>query len=121
MPCLVIHGRDDIVAAPKHGAKLARRLRAPFLLLDGAHFVFREQATVVNGVLENMLQGASFVQAAAQSAPGSQMHVPIAALVAELQAWQGRRAEGGKERHAGAISVESPAAGLLQSRHVASA
>ncbi|KFM27447.1 Epoxide hydrolase 4 [Auxenochlorella protothecoides] len=121
MPCLVIHGRDDIVAAPRHGAKLARRLRAPFLLLDGAHFVFREQATVVNGVLQNLLQGASFVQAAAASAPGSQTHVPTAALVAELEAWRVQQGRGPKERHAGVSSVASSADSLLHPRHVSSA
>lgn len=56
IPCLVIHGRDDIIAAPKYGQRLAARLHCPFLLLSGAHFVFRESAPLVNGIIRSLLQ-----------------------------------------------------------------
>lgn len=77
IPCLVIHGRDDIIAAPRHGQRLAARLHCPFLLLDGAHFVFRESAALVNGLLRSLLQEETPLSQALQRATGQ---TPAAAL-----------------------------------------
>lgn len=91
VPCLVVHGRHDIVALPKHGARLARRLRAPFLLLEGAHFVFREEALAVNAALREVLHAGSAGVAAA-AAPGPTVasrtpHLSWAAMLAVLKPW----------------------------------
>lgn len=47
----VLHGSDDIIARPRYGLRLARRLQAPCIVLEGGHFVFREQAAAVNHLL----------------------------------------------------------------------
>ncbi len=46
-PIKVIHGTGDILAAPRHAARLAARLRCPLVLLEGAHFITRDCATEV--------------------------------------------------------------------------
>lgn len=40
-PIKVIHGAGDILAHPKHAAKMAALLEAPFIMLEGAHFIPR--------------------------------------------------------------------------------
>lgn len=51
-PVCFIHGRHDIVATPKFGEQQAKRLAAPFMLLDAGHFVPREQAQEVRAARE---------------------------------------------------------------------
>lgn len=46
-PIKVIHGTGDILAAPRHAARLAARLRCPLVLLEGAHFITRDCAAEV--------------------------------------------------------------------------
>lgn len=42
-PRLCIHGRQDIVAAPSRGRKVADEIAATLVLLEGAHFLPRER------------------------------------------------------------------------------
>lgn len=42
-PRLCIHGRQDIVAAPSRGAKVAEEIAATLVVLEGAHFIPRER------------------------------------------------------------------------------
>lgn len=44
-PILVLHGREDVIALPRFGRRLARRLGAPCVELSGGHFIAREQAS----------------------------------------------------------------------------
>ncbi|GFR52361.1 hypothetical protein Agub_g14919 [Astrephomene gubernaculifera] len=47
-PIKLIHGSEDIVAAPRHAARLAARLGAPLVLLPGgAHFIPRDCAAEI--------------------------------------------------------------------------
>ena len=49
-PILVIHGAEDILAAPRHAARLARRLGAPLVMIGhSAHFTPRDAAKEVRG------------------------------------------------------------------------
>lgn len=48
-PVRVVHGAHDLLAMPRYGAALARRLHAPLALLAGAHFIVRECAEQVGG------------------------------------------------------------------------
>lgn len=50
-PIKVIHGTGDILAAPRHAARLAARLRCPLVLLEGAHFITRDCAAEINDEL----------------------------------------------------------------------
>ncbi|KAG2433623.1 hypothetical protein HYH02_012552 [Chlamydomonas schloesseri] len=51
-PILVIHGAEDILAAPRHAAALARRLGAPLVMIDhSAHFTPRDAAAEVTDEL----------------------------------------------------------------------
>ena len=59
-PVLVLHGRQDIIALPRYGEKLAARLQAPFVALEGGHFVMREQAAAVNHLLRGAVLGEGF-------------------------------------------------------------
>ncbi|GAB4816031.1 hypothetical protein N2152v2_003077 [Parachlorella kessleri] len=54
-PILIIHGRQDVLALPKYGEKLAARLQAPCVMLEGGHFVIREQAAAVNALLRSVI------------------------------------------------------------------
>ncbi|KAL3134650.1 hypothetical protein ABBQ32_007659 [Trebouxia sp. C0010 RCD-2024] len=54
-PMMVIHGRYDILAAPKHGETLAARLECPCMRLEGAHFVTRECGPEINLLLNHMV------------------------------------------------------------------
>ena len=56
-PLLVIHGRHDQLASPKNAEKLAKRLRAPCILLEGAHFIVRECAGQINMLLAGLVFG----------------------------------------------------------------
>lgn len=56
-PVAVIHGRHDTLAEPRFGAQLAARLGAPFVLLDGAHFIVRECATHLNFIIRSIVFG----------------------------------------------------------------
>lgn len=97
VPCLVVHGRHDIVALPKHGARLARRLCAPFLLLEGAHFVFREEAVAVNAALREVLRaGAAGPGAAPAPTVASRTpHLSWPAMLGVLKPWLAGRHEAG--------------------------
>ncbi|KAG2427102.1 hypothetical protein HXX76_012613 [Chlamydomonas incerta] len=51
-PILVIHGAEDILAAPRHAARLARRLGAPLVMIGhSAHFTPRDAAAEVTDEL----------------------------------------------------------------------
>lgn len=54
-PMMVIHGRYDLLAAPKYGEQLATRLECPCMMLDGAHFVTRECGPEINLLLNHMV------------------------------------------------------------------
>ena len=56
-PLLVIHGRHDIVTPHVCGANLAIALKCPFVLLEGAHFLTRDQAPAVNQLLAGIVFG----------------------------------------------------------------
>lgn len=47
-PVTVIHGRHDLLAMPKYAARLAERLGARLVLMDGGHFVPRKCAAEVS-------------------------------------------------------------------------
>jgi len=83
VPILFIHGRHDIVAAPALAARLAARMRAPLMLLDGAHFVTRECAGEVNALL--LAQLAGLLRPAAH-AHGGALDSPPAAAAAYVPA-----------------------------------
>eukprot|EP01023_Acetabularia_acetabulum_P017838 TRINITY_DN18976_c0_g1_i1.p1 TRINITY_DN18976_c0_g1~~TRINITY_DN18976_c0_g1_i1.p1 ORF type:complete len:279 (-),score=38.02 TRINITY_DN18976_c0_g1_i1:27-863(-) len=51
----VIHGRHDLVASPSNAEKLARKLAASSVMLEGAHFIPRECADEVNLQLLKMI------------------------------------------------------------------
>lgn len=51
IPTMVVHGRHDILAMPHCGEKLARRLEAPCVMLEGAHMLCRERGPEVNLLL----------------------------------------------------------------------
>lgn len=53
LPVLVVHGRNDLLAAPARGAALARRLGAAYVELEGAHFVTRERGPEVTALLRH--------------------------------------------------------------------
>lgn len=56
-PVAVIHGRHDLLAAPEHGEALAKRLHAPLIMLEGAHFIVRECAGQINMLLASLVLG----------------------------------------------------------------
>ncbi|GIL83246.1 hypothetical protein Vretimale_11375 [Volvox reticuliferus] len=47
VPFKVIHGYHDTMAMPAYGERIARHARAPFIMLNGGHFVVRECASEV--------------------------------------------------------------------------
>lgn len=51
IPTMVIHGRYDLMAHPSFGEALARRLKAPCVMLEGAHMLCRERGPEVNLLL----------------------------------------------------------------------
>lgn len=54
-PLQVIHGRYDILAAPKHGEALAKKMCCRLVMLEGAHFVTRECGTELNSLLRAII------------------------------------------------------------------
>lgn len=54
-PVLVIHGRHDLLATPRFGEALAKRLGAPCVMLEGAHMLCRERGYHVNLLLEHII------------------------------------------------------------------
>lgn len=58
-PRMCIHGRQDIVALPSLGGKLAAAIRATFVVLEGAHFLVRERGHAVTLLLEENVLGQS--------------------------------------------------------------
>ncbi|KAK9788003.1 hypothetical protein WJX73_006862 [Symbiochloris irregularis] len=54
-PVLVIHGRHDLLAAPKFGEALAHRLGAPCIMLEGAHMLCRECGYHINLLLDHII------------------------------------------------------------------
>ncbi|GLI63481.1 hypothetical protein VaNZ11_006458 [Volvox africanus] len=44
IPIKIIHGSEDILAELRHARRLARDLRAPLVMVDGAHFIPRDCA-----------------------------------------------------------------------------
>ncbi|KAK9905015.1 hypothetical protein WJX75_007824 [Coccomyxa subellipsoidea] len=55
IPVLVIHGRHDILAMPHFGEQLAHKLRAPCIMLEGAHFLTRERGPEVNQLIKHVV------------------------------------------------------------------
>eukprot|EP01026_Neomeris_dumetosa_P047303 TRINITY_DN405_c0_g1_i1.p2 TRINITY_DN405_c0_g1~~TRINITY_DN405_c0_g1_i1.p2 ORF type:complete len:182 (+),score=20.88 TRINITY_DN405_c0_g1_i1:85-630(+) len=51
----VIHGRHDLVAHPRGAERIARKLKASAVMLEGAHFIPRECADEVNLQLLKMI------------------------------------------------------------------
>ena len=58
LPVLVVHGRRDVIADATSGRRLARRLKATFLLVDGSHMVQRECAPAINPALARLIAAA---------------------------------------------------------------
>ena len=54
-PIAVLHGRSDLLAPASRGAALARRLKASYIELEGAHFVTRERGPEVNALLRQII------------------------------------------------------------------
>lgn len=54
-PTLVMHGRHDLLASPQYGERLAARLGASCVLMEGAHFIPRECAPQVNALLRQSI------------------------------------------------------------------
>lgn len=54
-PVLVIHGRHDLVADKKYGRKIAKKLEAQLVEVEGAHLITRECASEVNRHLQMMI------------------------------------------------------------------
>ena len=48
-PIKLMHGMHDLIAMPKHASKLAGRLGARLVMVDGGHLITRECATQVGG------------------------------------------------------------------------
>jgi hypothetical protein len=59
---LVIHGRRDALASVAHAEALAARLRAPCVVLEGAHFIVRECAGQINALLAGLVLGHTHFQ-----------------------------------------------------------
>ncbi|EIE19012.1 alpha/beta-hydrolase [Coccomyxa subellipsoidea C-169] len=55
LPVLVLHGRHDILAMPQFGEQLARKLQAPCIMLEGAHFLTRERGPEVNQLIKHVV------------------------------------------------------------------
>lgn len=51
----VIHGRYDILAAPKHAEALAKKMCCRLVMLEGAHFITRECGTELNSLLRAII------------------------------------------------------------------
>jgi len=51
----VVHGRHDLLAAPKYSEWLAARLGCRCIMLQGAHFVSRECCTELNSLLRDII------------------------------------------------------------------
>lgn len=74
-PLLVIHGRHDIVTPPVCGASLAVKLKCPFVLLEGAHFLTRDQAPAINQLLAGIVFGeVCFLGGAVHALTGTYVH-----------------------------------------------
>lgn len=58
-PVRLVHGCQDLLAMPKYGIKMAKRLRAPIVMLTGGHMITREcAAQVVEELLVNITAAA---------------------------------------------------------------
>ncbi|KXZ49437.1 hypothetical protein GPECTOR_21g663 [Gonium pectorale] len=57
-PIKYIHGQHDILAAPRHAARLASAMSAPMVVLDGAHFITRDCAAQINDELMASIEAA---------------------------------------------------------------
>lgn len=55
-PIWFIHGRKDLVAMPDRAERLARRFGAPCVMLQGAHFIPRENAGEVAELLRSIVR-----------------------------------------------------------------
>ena len=51
----VVHGRYDILAAPKHAEALARKMCCRLVMVEGAHFITRECGTELNSLLRAII------------------------------------------------------------------
>lgn len=51
----MVHGRYDILAAPKHAEALARKMCCRLVMVEGAHFITRECGTELNSLLRAII------------------------------------------------------------------
>jgi hypothetical protein len=51
----VVHGRYDILAAPKHAEALARKMCCRLVMVEAAHFITRECGTELNSLLRAII------------------------------------------------------------------
>lgn len=51
----MVHGRYDILAAPKHAEVLARTMCCRLVMVEGAHFITRECGTELNSLLRAII------------------------------------------------------------------
>eukprot|EP01025_Chloroclados_australasicus_P044353 TRINITY_DN4808_c0_g1_i1.p5 TRINITY_DN4808_c0_g1~~TRINITY_DN4808_c0_g1_i1.p5 ORF type:complete len:110 (-),score=9.48 TRINITY_DN4808_c0_g1_i1:89-418(-) len=51
----ILHGRHDLVASPTNAERIARKLKASSVMLEGAHFIVRECADEINLQLLKMI------------------------------------------------------------------
>ncbi|GIL66225.1 hypothetical protein Vafri_19758 [Volvox africanus] len=56
IPIKLIHGSEDILAELRHARRLARDLRAPLVVVDGAHFIPRDCAHQIVDELLNTIE-----------------------------------------------------------------
>ena len=57
---LLMHGRHDLVAAPRYAAELASRLSSKVVMVDGAHFIPRECSDQVARALISVVLSGSY-------------------------------------------------------------
>ncbi|KAK9819995.1 hypothetical protein WJX72_004920 [[Myrmecia] bisecta] len=62
-PVLVIHGRHDMLAMPYYAERLAHKLEAACVMLEGAHFLTRERGPEVNMLLKLVILHGSRIYA----------------------------------------------------------
>ena len=51
----MVHGRYDILAAPKHAEALAKKMCCRLVMVEGAHFITRECGTELNSLLRAII------------------------------------------------------------------
>lgn len=87
----VIHGRYDILAAPKHAEALAKKMCCRLVMLEGAHFITRECGTELNSLLRAIIFPAQsldpqhYMATAAESDVVSSLRAPSQELEAAVE------------------------------------